>query len=276
MIEDIKIAYYQKDIAWGNRQSNYDDVEKEMAKIKDEEVDLLILPEVFATGFCSKNIYDFSESEYGETFEWMQQLSKNYNTVVLGSCFVKNTNGNIYNTLYMVYPSGNFDIYNKRHLFRLGAEYKELSSGVATESFLVKGWKIAPYICYDLRFPAWMRNSFVSPSDFKYDICVVVANWPSKRMDAWKKLLEARAIENMSYVVGVNRVGKDPDGISYSGESRVIDYKGNVISSIDPNEAKLSVTSLSYQKLKYFRECMPFYLDWDRIEINDSYNKSDR
>ena len=269
MYEDLKIAYYQMDIVWDNKQQNFSDIEREMAEHKDDEVDLLILPEVFTTGFKSKNIADFAEPELGETYQWMQKMAIQYNMVVMGSMFVKNSKGSLHNTLYMVYPDGNYGIYQKRHLFRLSAEHAELTKGTYNVVFPVKGWRIAPYICYDLRFPAWMRNDFVYPSKFRYDVCVVVANWPTRRVDVWKKLLEARAIENMSYVVGVNRIGPDADGVQHSGESRVINYKGNVIDSIAPNESKMAIITLNYREMRHFREVMPFYMDWDDIAVKN-------
>jgi len=265
MYDDLKIAYYQRDIVFGDKQKNYEAIEQEMANHKDEGVNLLVLPELFATGLKNKNNIDFAEKERGETYHWMQNLARQYDMVVMGSMVEKDVKDNIFNTLYMVYPNGDFGVYKKRHLFGLGSERKEMSQGIYNIPFSVKGWRIASYICYDLRFPSWMRNDFYYPRKFKYDVCVVVANWPACRNDAWKKLLEARAIENMAYVVGCNRIGKDNNGVEYSGESRVINYKGEVIDTIESNKSKLQIVSLNYRELRHFREDYPFYMDWDNI-----------
>ncbi|MBO7200375.1 MAG: nitrilase family protein [Bacteroidales bacterium] len=262
-MKELKVAYFQRDLTWEDKQQNFADIELELSK-QSEPFDLLVLAEAFATGFTD-NIVAVSEPAQGETFAWMKCISKQYDIAVVGSCFVEDE-GCYYNRLYWVKPSGEWGYYDKRHLFRIGVESEVMTSGASKTMFELKGWRISPFVCYDLRFPIWMRNR-CNAGVFDYDLALVVASWPAKRTNVWKQLLVARAIENMSYVVGVNRIGKDANDVSFSGDSRVVNYKGDIMDEILVGENRLSVVTLSREKLCAFREKMPFYLDWDKFEL---------
>jgi predicted amidohydrolase len=262
-MEELKVAYFQRDLTWEDKQQNFADIELELSK-NTEPFDLLVLAEAFATGFTD-NIKAVSEPPQSETFIWMSSVSKLHNIAVVGSCFVED-GGLYYNRLYWVKPSGEWGYYDKRHLFRIGVESEVMTSGASKTVFELKGWRISPFVCYDLRFPVWMRNR-CDAGAFDYDLALVVASWPAKRTNVWKQLLVARAIENMSYVVGVNRIGKDSNDVSFSGDSRVVNYKGDIVDEISTNENCLSIVALSREKLFTFREKMPFYLDWDEFEV---------
>jgi omega-amidase len=229
--------------------------------------DLVILPEMFTTGF-SMNAEAIAEPADGATLKWMQEIAADKNAVITGSVAVKENN-NFYNRLYWVYPSGNFAYYNKRHLFRLAREdqfYKEGDSRIVRE---IGKWKICPLVCYDLRFPVWSRNKWNrSKEQWEYDVLIYVANWPEKRNHAWKQLLIARAIENQCYVIGVNRIGQDGNGYDYSGDSVVIDPKGMIISSIQPNEEKTETIFLDRKALDEFRKNFPAGMDADEFSLN--------
>lgn len=262
-MEDLKVAYFQCDLAWEDKQQNFADIESELSKTS-ESFDLLVIAEAFATGFTD-NIVAVSEPAGGETFNWMSRIAKQYNVAVAGSCFVEDA-GHYYNRLYWIKPSGEWGYYDKRHLFRIGAECEVMTGGRCKTVFEIKGWRISPYVCYDLRFPIWMRNTY-NDGVFDYDLALVAASWPAKRTYVWKQLLVARAIENMAYVVGVNRIGKDANDVAFSGCSMVVNYKGDVLDEVLEGESRLSVVTLSHDKMSAFRERMPFYLDWDKFEI---------
>lgn len=262
-MEDLKVAYFQRDLAWEDKQQNFADIEAELSKVS-ESLDLLVLAEAFATGFTD-NIVEVSETANGDTFNWMTRIARQYNVAVVGSCFVED-GGHYYNRLYWIKSSGEWGYYDKRHLFRIGAECEVMTGGECKTVFELKGWRISPYVCYDLRFPIWMRNTYVNGL-FDYDLAVVVASWPAKRTYVWRQLLVARAIENMAYVVGVNRIGRDANDVAYLGSSMVVSYKGDVLDEVPEGETRLSVVKLSYDKMATFRERMPFYLDWDKFEI---------
>ena len=261
-MEDLKVAYLQQDIVWNDKQKNFENIENILSSTT-EQFDLLVLPEVFATGF-GNDILEMAEPIYSDTYMFMSRIAQKYSAVVVGSCFCS-AGDDCYNRLYWVFPDGQNGYYDKRHLFRIGSEYKMLQKGTTNQVFEIKGWKVAPFICYDLRFPVWMRNSF--NDTFAYDLALVVASWPARRANVWKQLLVARAIENMSYVVGVNRIGKDIDGVEFVGDSRVVDFKGTIIDEIEQNKEQLKIVTLSHDYMSAFRTKMPFYLDWDNFDI---------
>ena len=192
--------------------------------------DVIVLPEMFTTGFTMAAA-KMAEHMNMRTFKWMKQMADQTGALILGS-YIVTVHDRYYNRLLWMEPGGNFKTYDKRHLFRMANEHKTYSQG---ESLLIsswKGWRICPLVCYDLRFPVWSRNRWDATAKRpSYDVAVYVANWPTARIDAWNTLLKARAIENLSYVVGVNRVGQDGNGIEYNGHSSVISPKGEVIFS---------------------------------------------
>lgn len=213
----MKISLIQTSLTWENHQANRDNFTEKINSI--EETDLIVLPEMFATGFTMKP-EGIAETMQGESVKWMQEMAKKKNCAITGSLVITE-DGKYYNRLFFVYPDGSYKTYDKRHLFTLAGEEKHYTAGSDRLVLEYRGWKICPLVCYDLRFPVFSRNT----DDF--DLLLYVANWPQVRVQAWDALLKARAIENMCYAVGVNRIGQDNNGHNYSGHSQVIDGMGN-------------------------------------------------
>ncbi len=217
MSEKLKVALVQTVLAWEKPVINRNTIEKKI-NASTEEVDLLILPEMFTTGFTMKP-ENMDPSQGKDTLSWMQRVAQNKNTAVMGSLpFIEN--GSYTNRLFFVTPDGHYQHYDKRHTFTLAGEDQVYTSGTERLVVSYKGFKICPMICYDLRFPVWARNTEA------YDVLIYVANWPKPRIAAWDTLLKARAIENMAYCIGVNRIGTDENGLEYSGHSAVYDTLG--------------------------------------------------
>ncbi len=223
----LNISLLQVDLSWENPQENLSYFSSQIEQINNN-VDLIVLPEMFTTGF-SMNASELAEEVDGTTVNWMKDIAKKKNSAVVGSVIITEAN-QYYNRLFFVFPSGEFEYYDKKHTFTLAKEHETYSSG--TQKLLVeyKGWKICPLICYDLRFPVWARNVE------DYDLLLYVASWPEKRISAWDALLKARAIENMSYTIGVNRIGKDGNDYAYVGHSIIVDCLGEALSQ-EKNEA---------------------------------------
>jgi len=214
----MKIAIFQTKLAWENPAVNRKFIEEYFLN-EDEPFDLFILPEMFTSGF-TMNPSAVAEPMDGETMTWLKGLAKAKNCAITGSLVIKE-NGNFYNRMVFIFPSGEVQFYNKRHLFTLAGEEKVYTKG--TEKVIVNynNWNICLQICYDLRFPVFVRNVE------NYDVILYVANWPKPRINAWDSLLKARAIENMCYTIGVNRIGEDANQLEYPGHSQVIDFLGN-------------------------------------------------
>lgn len=214
----MKVALIQSSLTWENPTANRNYFEEKINGIT-EKVDLIVLPEMFTTGF-TMNPETVAEAMEGETIIWLQSLAKSKNSAITGSLIIKE-NDAFYNRLLFVFPLGEIKFYDKRHLFTLAGEDKVYTSG--TEKLIVEylGWKICPLICYDLRFPVFARNTE------DYDLLLFVANWPKPRINAWDILLKARAVENMCYTIGVNRIGIDTNNLEYTGHSQVVDFLGN-------------------------------------------------
>ncbi len=260
---DLKIASIQSSLIWENPDENLKNFDKKIDSIKDNP-DIIILPEMFNTGF-SINPTKCAEPMDGEAVKWLKNKASERNCVICGSILINEGTKNL-NRMIWMRPDGSYSTYDKRHLFRLSDEYKVMDSGNKRTIVDINGWKINLLVCYDLRFPVWARNTFKDGA-YEYDAIIYVANWPSSRSHIWQTLLRARAIENQSYVVGVNRVGKDGIGTNHSGDSMVIDPIGNIISQLNPNEELVEVNNLSAQTLIDFRTSIPFCLDWDSFEL---------
>lgn len=258
----MKIALIQTHLYWENKEKNLVHFENIMNGNTINNADVIVLPEMFTTGF-TMNSSVFAEKIGGETTQWMLQKAKDLNACIVGS-FITTNNGNYYNTLLWAYPNGQYQVYHKRHLFRMAQENLHYSAGNHKIICEYKGYKFLPLICYDLRFPVWSRNQFNTP--YKYDVLIYVANWPKPRIEAWKKLLYARAIENLSYAVGVNRIGTDGKMIEYNGQSITIDFKGEEIINLD-NKDSVQIVQFDKKELDLFREKFPAYLDADYFEI---------
>lgn len=261
-MENLNITIIQADLAWGDKNRNIENFNQLMKKV--DNTDVIILPEMFTTAFAVQD-QSFAEEPKGESYEWMKAMAKTKNAVVAGSIFAID-NGNYYNRLIWMNPDGTSQEYDKRHLFRLAGEHNNFSPGNKKFIAHVKGWRILPLICYDLRFPVWSKNTY-NNNEYEYDCLVYIANWPGRRNFTWKSLLVARAIENQSYVVGVNRIGEDGNDIPYYGDSMVLNYKGKNILDTIPNQEAVENITLDYEELKEFRESFTVGLDWDKFTI---------
>lgn len=253
----MKVAILQTSLAWENPDSNRKFIEEYFLS-KEESFDLFVLPEMFTSGF-TMHPENVVESMDGETVSWMKALALKKDCAICGSLVISESNG-FYNRFIFVHPNGKIDFYDKRHLFSLAGEHEYYSKGNKKVIIDYKGWKICPQICYDLRFPAFSRNQE------DYDLLVYVANWPKPRINAWDILLKARAIENMCYVIGVNRIGLDENDHEYVGHSQVIDELGNVILEANENSG-VFIVELDKNKMLATRTKFNFLNDRDLFEI---------
>lgn len=256
---DLKITIIQTPLHWENKEKNLAMFSQKLASIT-EATDVIVLPEMFSTGFSMKP-EKFAEPMIGATMAWITTKAKEKNCVITGS-FIAEENGSYFNRMVWMRPDGTFSIYDKRHLFRMGDEHNHYSFGKNKLVVELKGWKICPLVCYDLRFPVWSRNV-----KSEYDVLIYAANWPERRNHHWKTLLLARAIENQSYVIGVNRIGDDGNAISHSGDSAVIDPRGLIISKTKANEESIETVTLNYSELVEYRKAFPAALDADDFKI---------
>ncbi len=258
-MQDLKTVIIQADLTWENPEENRTCFSRKIDMIS-ESVDLIVLPEMFSTGFTMKP-YNVAETMHGKTILWMQNIAKIKSTAITGSLIIKENN-NYYNRLVFAYPSGEIQTYDKRHTFTLAGEHEVYTSGREKLILEYKGWKICPLICYDLRFPVWARNVET------YDLLLYVANWPKPRIAAWNALLKARAIENMAYCIGVNRVGFDINKHEYSGHSAAYNSLGEQISNIPPSSEMTQIVTLNAIHLQKTREKLQFLNDRDSFQID--------
>lgn len=264
----MKVTIIQTHLYWEDRKKNIQHFDTLLNDIK-EETDLIVLPEMFTTGF-TMNPAALSEPTDGPTLHWMKKKALEKNAVLTGSVAVKEGQ-NYFNRLFWVDPNGNVSVYNKRHLFRMAKEDEHYFPGHKRIITYIKDWKLCPMICYDLRFPVWSRNTFkqISPisCEAEYDVLLYVANWPEVRNYPWKQLLIARAIENQCYAIGVNRIGKDGKGLEHSGDSMVINPRGEIISKTKAFEESVETINLDKEFLEEYRKNFPVGLDADHFEV---------
>ncbi|WP_066222131.1 amidohydrolase [Formosa haliotis] len=258
MQEPLHIALIQTDLVWENPEANRDKIYALVSTIVDT-VDVIVLPEMFTTGF-TMNASLFAETITGETVLWMKELAAKKQAAVMGSLIMSEAD-TYYNQLVFVYPNGDLKTYKKRHTFTLAGEDKVYAAGTERTIVEYKGWSLCPLVCYDLRFPVWARYQ----ND--YDVLLYVANWPKPRIHAWTTLLQARAIENMSYCIGVNRVGTDEKGHEYSGHSAVYDVLGETISEFNENEIGYRIVTLHKDHIVNTREKFKFLNDRDGFTL---------
>ena len=254
----LRVSLVQTELTWQNAAANrahFTALLKPLAN----HTDLIVLPEMFTTGFMMQP-EAYAEAFEGETLTWLIQEARQLNAAIAGSVAMKVAQGFV-NRLLFVTPEGDVHYYDKRHLFRMGNEQQHYQAGTERKVFNYRGWRIFPQVCYDLRFPVFMRNH----ND--YDLAIVVANWPAARRLVWRTLLQARAIENQSYVVGVNRVGKDGNGLEYSGDSLAINFRGEMMIDQSIGEAFMETTRLDLATLQAFREQFPAWQDSDTFEL---------
>jgi len=254
-MENLRVSLLQAELVWEDKTANLQHFGEKIAALPDN-ADLILLPEMFTTGF-SMNAPALAESMDGPTVQWLADQAAKSSAVIAGSIIAREKD-RYYNRLVWMRPDGSFEVYDKRHLFAYAGEDKTYTAGEQKLIVSLKGWKICPLICYDLRFPVWSRNVE------DYDLLLYVANFPERRRHAWKSLLLARAIENQVYTIGVNRVGKDGQDIAYSGDSCVVDYEGNLVVGLEGGEGAPTV-ELSAAAQQAFREKFPFLKDRDML-----------
>ncbi len=264
-MENLTVSLIQSSIVWEQPEQNRLRFDNFLEQIEKNTTDIILLPETFSTGFTNSS-KKLAETMDGQTIKWMLQWAKRLDAVVAGSLIVNESN-RIYNRFVFAFPNGALDFYNKRHLFTLAKEHLNFSPGTERKIIEVKGWKIFPQVCYDLRFPVWSRNNM------DYDLLIYVANWPSPRKEAWRSLLLARAIENQCYVAAVNRVGQDDNQLKYDGNSVCIDYSGKRLLELE-DQHTVETLELEWQPMQTFREKLAFLKDQDSFQIETHFPKA--
>lgn len=262
-MQDLNVTYLQYDIVWEDRNANSLKIEEQIAGY-DKPTDILILPEMFDTGF-SMEPGNVDNQNHEDTVSWMKKVAAEREFVVCGSIMAKEGE-KYYNRFYWVTPEGDAPYYDKKHLFRMGMEPRHYSAGSKKMIVEYKGWKILPLICYDLRFPVWSANQLTEDGP-EFDLLIYVANWPSVRRDVWISLLKARALENQAYCIGVNRVGIDGSNLLYKGDSTAYDAKGQYIGRSAPGLEDINTVLMKKETLEKFRTKFPVYKDWDQFSI---------
>ncbi|WP_299116223.1 amidohydrolase [uncultured Winogradskyella sp.] len=258
MKTDLKIALIQTDLVWESPEENRRNFHQKIESISDV-VDIIVLPEMLSSGF-TMNAISVAETMNGKTLTWLKELASKKNVAITGSLVISENN-NFYNRSVFVHPHGKVDTYDKRHTFTLAGEHKTYTAGTTKTIIDYQGWKICPLVCYDLRFPVWARNTE------DYDVLLYVANWPKPRINAWDALLKARAIENMSYCIGVNRVGKDANGHEYPGHSACYDVLGRKMSNLKAHQESIEVVTLEKTIIETYRNKLNFLNDRDSFTL---------
>ena len=255
---DLNVCLYPMEIKWGDKEANLEQLKLIVDKVH-PDTDLLILPETFSTGFPAgmdkETVRTYAERNTGATVDLLKQLAHERQIAIAGS-FIADSGGSLYNRAFLIEPNGDETFEDKHHLFSMAGEQNVFSRGYDRLKVRFRGWNLAMVVCYDIRFPVWCRNV-----NNEYDALIVVANWPDVRVDAWRKLLPARAIENEAYVCAVDCQGTDTLGFNYDGTSAVFDYKGRDVSV--KSDSGLVYATLSRDRLDRFREKFPAWRDAD-------------
>lgn len=255
---DLELALIQTTLAWHDPAANREHFQILLEQARG--ADLVILPEMFTTGFSMESA-ELAEPEDGPSSIWLREQAQGIGAVICGSLIIQAADGSYRNRLLWARPDGSFAYYDKRHLFRMAGEHKQYSAGDQQVVFDLKGWRVRPLICYDLRFPVWSRDAGGT------DLLLYTANWPGARRQHWNRLLPARAIENLCYVAAVNRVGEDGKGHGYTGDSQVLDFQGEALLTAGEDDGVFR-TQLSSEALNAYRERFPAYLDADVFTLN--------
>ncbi len=267
-MSSLRVSLIQGATRWHDPAGNREYYGRLLAPLRGQ-TDLCVLPETFTSGFSNEAIHN-AETMEGPTIDWIRQQSRMLDAAVTGSVQLRVDDGDVkkvYNRLLFVTPDGEVRHYDKRHLFRYAGEHERYAGGEGRLIVEWKGWRIFPLVCYDLRFPVWSRNRFdTSAKRAEYDLVLFVANWPSARSYAWRTLLRARAIENLSYCVGVNRVGTDGNNLHYGGDSTVLDFLGQPLIDLGAQE-QVATTMLSLDALSAHRERFPAWMDADDFRL---------
>lgn len=261
---NLNVALFPMEIVWEDKERNLNNLAEAMKKLH-PETDLLILPETFSTGFITgdkEHVRTFAERNTQSTIDYIKELANLHNVAIAGS-FIADSGGSLYNRAFFIEPSGDETFADKKHLFTMAGENKVFSAGFSRLSARFRGWNIAMVVCYDIRFPAWCRNY-----NNEYDLLIAVANWPVVRVDAWNKLLPARAIENETYLCAVNCKGTDINNFEYDGSSMILDFKGKNI-EVSQSDSPFLYAQLSKEKLERFRTKFPAWNDADAFSFND-------
>ncbi len=261
-MQDLNVTLVQRELAWEDPAANREQIARDLATL-DTNTDLVILPEMFTTGF-SMAAEQVAENEAEVTLPCLRELAAEQNAAITGSLAVRDGE-QVFNRLLFVTPDGQHQHYDKRHLFRMSGEDERYAAGRGKLIVEWRGWRICPMICYDLRFPVWSRNTGAG-SPYAYDLLIYVANWPAKRRVHWRQLLIARAIENQSYCIGLNRVGTDGNGLDYSGDSLVLAADGELLLDCEDGSAVFSAT-LVRQTMDSYRAKFPCHKDADDFEL---------
>jgi len=264
-MQSLTVSIIQTNLYWEDKAANLQLLEKKIFSIK-EKTEVVVLPEMFSTGFSMKP-EQLAETMDGETVQWMRRIAAQQKIILTGSVIICEQE-NYFNRLIWMLPNGQFGHYDKRHRFAFAGEDNHYTAGTKRLIASVKGWRINLLVCYDLRFPVWARQS-PAEEGAEYDMLIYVANWPERRIHAWKTLLQARAIENQCYVIGVNRVGSDGNSIYHSGDSMIIDPMGEVLYT-KKDEEDIFTMVLDKSHLQVVREKLPFLKDADRFILHEN------
>ncbi|MEX2597785.1 MAG: amidohydrolase [Salibacteraceae bacterium] len=261
----LNITLVQPQVFWEDKERNLAHFNDLMEK--SGETDLIVLPEMFSTGF-SMAPKKHAEIMEGDTMKWMLEKAIDHNAVVTGSIIIEDS-GSYFNRLVWMPPDGEYEYYDKRHLFSFANEEDHYTAGKRRLIIFLKGWRICPLICYDLRFPGWIRNQDWKSNDSRlvYDLLLFVANWPEARVGAWSNLLEARAHENQCYVAGVNRIGKDGNGINHSGNSALFSPKGELLSDFQSGQEQVKTYTLDHEMITTYRGKFTAWKDTDNLSL---------
>jgi omega-amidase len=260
-MSDLRVTLVQTELAWHDPTTNRRMLDEKLRPLVGA-TDIVVLPEMFTTGFTMAP-EQAAEVVNGPSIEWMHNIARTLDAVVVGSIATRD-GARFYNRLTWMRPDGSNIAYDKRHLFRMAREHQHYAAGMQRIVVELKGWRICPLICYDLRFPVWSRNRYRERQDF--DVLIYVANWPSRRRYAWQTLLKARAIENLSYCIGVNRVGADGSGVEHSGDSTALDFLGMPMLS-ESEQAYIATVTLNRAALDEHRARFPAHLDADEFDL---------
>lgn len=266
-MSDLRVSLVQSELHWEDPAANRRLLDGSMGQLDGSQTDLIVLPEMFATGFTMNAERMAEPAQESPSLEWLRQQARERDCVLTGSLAIAES-GNCYNRMVWATPDGRVTCYDKRHLFRMGDEPKHYAMGTSRKVVELNGFRLLLCVCYDLRFPVWLRQQPGREQAFEYDALVCVANWPAPRRHPWRTLLQARAVENLSYVIGVNRIGHDGNGLPYAGDTMLVDFKGEPIVDRPRGEAFVETATLSHAALDGFRAKFPAWRDADPFTLS--------
>ncbi|MWJ28469.1 amidohydrolase [Halomonas sp. ZH2S] len=262
----LRASLVQCDLRWEDPQANHQHLETLLGELDGRETDLIVLPEMFATGFTMNSREMAQPMQQSPSVAWLSDQAQQRDCVMTGSVAIED-NGEYYNRMIWATPDGEIVHYDKRHLFRMAGEHERYGMGQQRCVVELKGMKLLLSVCYDLRFPVWLRQQPTAEEAFEYDALLCVANWPAPRRQPWRTLLQARAVENLCYVIGVNRVGEDAKNTPYAGDSMLVDFKGDPLIDRDADSGFIETGTLDKDALDAFREKFPAWQDADRFQL---------